>query len=127
MLVSRRLSREPQLQKGAENAPPLAQGSKGKGVAAMQDALEDLGYEMSVSTTPTGFDGIFGQETGRAVRRFQSENALTADGVAGRMTLHKLDAVLMARGLDERDPADVKIDDTSDRMKPVPLRRNSNY
>ena len=127
MLTSRRLGKEPQLQKAAQNAPALAQGARGNGVAAMQDGLADLGYDLRTSTTSTGFDGVFGQETGRAVRRFQSENALASDGVAGRMTLHRLDAVLIARGLDERDPAEVKIQDVSDRMKPVPLRRNSNY
>ena len=127
MLLSRRLGKEPQLQKASENAPPLAQGSSGKGVAAMQEALADLGYEFKISEKPTGFDGIFGSETGRAVRRFQGDNALAADGIAGRMTLGKLDGLMISTGLDERDPALVKASERLDSLKPLPFRRNANY
>ena len=127
MLMSRRLGKEPQLQKASDNNPPLAQGSSGKGVAAMQEALADLGYEFTVSYKPTGFDGIFGQETGRAVRKFQTDNSLQADGIAGRMTLGKLDALMISTGLDERDPGQVRAAERLDSLKPLPLRTNANY
>ena len=127
MLVSRRLGKEPQLQKASENNPPLAQGSSGKGVAAMQEALADLGYEFLISEKPTGFDGIFGSETGRAVRKFQGDNGLKADGLAGKMTLGRLDQLMISTGLDERDPKQVRVSERLDSMKPLPFRRNANY
>lgn len=127
MLVSRRLGKEPQLQKASENAPPLAQGSNGKGVAAMQEALADLGHDFVISEKPTGFDGIFGSETAKVVRKFQADNGLKADGLAGKMTLGRLDALMISTGLDERTPGEVRVSDRLDSLKPLPFRRNANY
>lgn len=127
MLLSLRLGRHPQLQKAANNAPPVAKGAKGEGIAAMQEALADLGMDLSISSGPNGFDGIFGSETDRAVRRFQRENALGADGIAGKLTLHRLDGLLIAGGLDNRNPLEVKAGEAADRIKPLPYRSNSNY
>lgn len=52
----------------------LKRGSKGSHVKELQTALE------------LSADGIFGADTELAVRRFQSENGLTADGVVGTKT-----------------------------------------
>jgi N-acetyl-anhydromuramyl-L-alanine amidase AmpD len=52
----------------------LKRGSKGSHVKELQTALE------------LSADGIFGAGTELAVRRFQSENGLTADGVVGTKT-----------------------------------------
>jgi len=52
----------------------LKLGSKGSHVKELQTALE------------LSADGIFGADTELAVRRFQSENGLTADGVVGTKT-----------------------------------------
>ena len=38
----------------------------------------------------TDLDGIFGPETERAVRAFQSENALSVDGIVGPNTWNSL-------------------------------------
>jgi peptidoglycan hydrolase-like protein with peptidoglycan-binding domain len=127
MLLSLRLGRHAQLQKAANNAPPVAKGATGEGIAAMQEALADLGMDLSISSGPNGFDGIFGSETDRAVRRFQRENALSADGIAGKLTLHRLDGLLIAGGLDNRNPLEVKAGEAADRIKPLPYRSNSNY
>lgn len=127
MLLSLRLGRHAQLQKAANNAPPVARGAKGEGIAALQEGLADLGMDLTISTGPEGFDGIFGSETDRAVRQFQSENALSADGIAGKLTLHKLDGLLILGGFDDRDPVEVKAGEAADRIKPVPFRSNSNY
>ena len=56
----------------------LRRGSRGDGVAMMQEAL---GLEA---------DGIFGRGTERALINWQMDNGLTPDGVAGPMTFEKL-------------------------------------
>ena len=62
----------------------LSYGSTGIDVEAMQRRLKELGYY-------TGkIDGKFGQGTYDAVRLFQSQHGLQADGVAGSQTLNKL-------------------------------------
>ncbi len=58
-------------------------GSSGKAVSTIQQNLYGLGY----GCTP---DGIFGAQTAAAVRAFQSEHGLTADGIAGEKTLTAL-------------------------------------
>ncbi len=84
-----------QLQTAANNAPPLRVGSNGGGVARLQQALVELGHKLPVSVKPDGTaDGKFGPETDKAIRQYQEKNALTADGVAGRDTLHTMDEEL---------------------------------
>ena len=62
----------------------LASGSRGTEVEALQKRLKELGYY-------TGeVDGDFGQGTRAAVRLFQSQHGLTADGIAGSQTIAKL-------------------------------------
>lgn len=56
----------------------LRKGSKGEGVKMMQAALG------------IGADGSFGPGTEKALKAWQTKNGLTADGVAGPMTLAKL-------------------------------------
>lgn len=92
MLTSRRLGSDRQLQQAAANKPPLLRGSKGSGVASMQDLLADLGFALPKTFARGAADGIFGSETEAAVRAFQAKRALKADGVAGAMTLRALDA-----------------------------------
>jgi putative chitinase len=56
----------------------LRKGSRGDGVKMMQEALG------------IGADGAFGPGTERALKAWQAKNGLTADGIAGPMTLAKL-------------------------------------
>jgi putative chitinase len=56
----------------------LRRGSRGEGVAMMQEALGLDG------------DGVFGRGTERALKLWQTDNGLTPDGVAGPMTFEKL-------------------------------------
>lgn len=97
-LVSPRFVGNPQLQAAAQNNPPLRIGSSGQGVKSLQKALLHFGHDMPLSTATNRKppDGIYGNETVATVRRFQGEQALFPDGVAGRDTLTRLDALLIA-------------------------------
>lgn len=59
-------------------------GSRGAEVTAIQEKLQERGlYSGSV-------DGIYGNGTRDAVSKFQKQQGLTADGIAGPQTLKKL-------------------------------------
>ena len=65
------------------NAKLLQRGDTGSAVKTLQQRLVQLGYLSAA-------DGIYGPKTVNAVAAFQRNNGLTADGVAGTMTLNKL-------------------------------------
>lgn len=89
------LCRSPQLSSAARNQPALAFGSRGEGVGILQLVLNDMGYALRRSIcSPGGADGIFGSETRAAVCEFQGNHQLDTDGVAGAMTLQRLDQVV---------------------------------
>ena len=58
----------------------LQNGSKSESVMALQILLNGFGYSCGTA------DGIFGAKTVSAVKKFQSKNKLTADGVVGAST-----------------------------------------
>ena len=60
----------------------LRRGDKGETVKELQKDLISLGYPLP----KYGADGDFGKETEAAVKAFQSENGLKADGVVGEKT-----------------------------------------
>src|SRR5215207_5090990 len=95
-LSSKRFSNNPALEKAANNQPPLKRGVSGGAVKPLQQALHDLGFEMPKSIKKGFPDGIFGSETEAVVKTFQKANALTQDGVAGRDTLTRLDAIFQS-------------------------------
>ena len=66
-------------------ATVLKKGDSGAEVRALQSRLVALGYLTSA-------DGIYGIATYNAVAAFQRKNGLTADGVAGLMTLNRLNS-----------------------------------
>jgi len=65
------------------SAASLKRGSRGPLVAQVQ---QKLGIPA---------DGVFGPQTGRAVRRFQARRHLTVDGVVGSQTAHALGVELV--------------------------------
>lgn len=71
----------------APNKPLLQLGSTGENVVELQEKLIRLGY----SCGDSGADGIFGDDTYRAVRMFQQNNGLDVDGKVGPKTWAKLD------------------------------------
>ena len=62
-----------------EGYSTLRRGMRGEGVKAMQMGLGLVGC-----------DGIFGRGTEQALKRWQADNNLEADGIAGPNTLNKL-------------------------------------
>lgn len=95
-LTSPRFARDARLQKVSDNNPPMKQGERNDSVATVQRALVDLGFAMPI-TTANGTklaDGIFGSETARVVRQFQTINGLDVDGVVGRQTMGRLEQLI---------------------------------
>lgn len=64
----------------------LKLGSTGNEVTALQQRLITLGYLSGAA------DGIFGPRTALALQAFQQKNSLEMDGIAGKLTLAKLNA-----------------------------------
>ena len=62
----------------------LREGDEGDAVRQLQERLRELGYDVSSAT------GYYGTETAAAVRQFQTNNSLTADGIAGQGTQERL-------------------------------------
>ena len=67
--------------------PTVRRGSKGAYVTLAQTELMNAGYSLD----PYGADGDFGKVTEAAVKRFQLDHGLTADGVIGEKTWNALD------------------------------------
>ncbi len=64
---------------------------------ARSDAVRDLQLSLTALGHPADADGIFGLATAAALRRFQTEHGLTADGVAGPQTCARLSEALARR------------------------------
>lgn len=64
----------------------LKKGSKGDDVKQLQKTLIELGY----SVGKYGADGSFGNDTEKAVKKFQKAKGITQDGFVGKNTAHKL-------------------------------------
>jgi len=59
-------------------------GSAGNDVARIQKALKDAGFYQGEP------DGVFGSQTGTAVKNFQAKSGVVADGIVGPATWEKL-------------------------------------
>ena len=62
----------------------LRKGDEGPDVVTLQQALAELGYLTGAA------DGNFGTGTQTAVKKFQQDRGLDADGIAGKMTQEAL-------------------------------------
>lgn len=67
--------------------PELRRGKRFAVIGPVQSVLANY-YNISVG--PSGADGIFGADTEKAVKQFQEENGLKADGIVGEKTMEKL-------------------------------------
>lgn len=68
----------------AVTLPLLGKNSGGNTVRAVQALLNGLGHNAGTA------DGLFGDNTAGAVKRFQAASGIAADGIVGRDTWHKL-------------------------------------
>jgi peptidoglycan hydrolase-like protein with peptidoglycan-binding domain len=73
--------------------PLLKKGSTGEAVKQLQLALKDLGFD------PGAVDGHFGSATESAVKHFQQDRGITADGIVGPITWRNIDEA------DQSEPA----------------------
>lgn len=64
----------------------LKYGSSGDDVKKLQNALVSAGYDVGKS----GADGVYGADTTAAVKKYQQDNGLAVDGIAGNDTLGAL-------------------------------------
>ena len=69
------------------NYASIYPGTTGTRVVLLQNALTQLGYSCGTA------DGKYGAATQKAVKTFQKANALTTDGIAGKKTLMKMEAL----------------------------------
>ena len=73
------------VQAGDDSVSTLSKmGSRGDEVRRIQQKLKSMGYYTG------SVDGIYGSQTKNAVRKFQRDNGLTVDGIAGPKTLSYL-------------------------------------
>lgn len=80
-----------QVSVGAKAATLTRRGSMGDAVFGLQQKLCALGY-------PLTMDGVFGKATDAALRAFQRDHGLAADGIAGPLTLAAIDRALPFNG-----------------------------
>lgn len=64
----------------------LQNGSSGSDVKKLQQSLVAAGYDVGSA----GVDGIYGSATAAAVKKYQQDNGLDVDGIAGDQTLGRL-------------------------------------
>ena len=72
--------------------PIIRRGSRGNYVCIAQDDLNTLGYRTG------GLDGVFGEQTDNAVRRYQSSRGLAVDGIVGCNTWRSLQENVVGTG-----------------------------
>lgn len=77
---------EPKKEVCSVNVPVIRKGDRGYAVITLQGALVAHGYSVGGS----GCDGIFGDATFGAVKRFQTDKHIGVDGIVGQQTWTKL-------------------------------------
>ncbi len=81
--LQRIIALDPTLEVPPESKPILRRGSRGEVVAELQQLLRDNGHPLTI-------DGDFGPATDTAVRQYQANNGLVADGIVGANTWRSL-------------------------------------
>lgn len=88
-LTSPRFAGDPILEACYDDEARLTKGAQGESVRKVQQALIDLGYDLG----PTGADGIYGDFTWNAVKKFKADENLGWEymGDVGPGTMRRLD------------------------------------
>ena len=73
----------------------LRKGSQGDAVKQLQEWLNKLGYDCGVA------DGKYGDKTASAVKRYQQDHKLTADGIAGDKTQASIALEIAKLGIED--------------------------
>ena len=90
------------VQSGDDSVSTLSKmGSRGDEVRRIQQKLKNWGYYTG------SVDGIYGSQTQNAVRKFQRDNGLTVDGIAGPKTLSYLGITSGSSGSGQYNSNDV--------------------
>lgn len=89
----------------APSESTLRNGDEGDAVEQMQTNLIRLGYDCG----RWGADGDFGDATEMALKKFQQEHGLTADGIYGEKTREAMDKAIASLEQAKDDPRHIKI------------------
>lgn len=90
------------VQSGDDSVSTLSKmGSRGDEVRRIQQKLKSMGYYTG------SVDGIYGTQTQSAVKKFQRDNGLTVDGIAGPKTLSYLGITSGSSGSGQYNSNDV--------------------
>ena len=95
---------DPDLLPETTKRPTLRKGNKNKYVTQMQTILAGLGYNLGIC----GIDGDYGTSTEAAVKAFQLDHGLDADGICGPKTWAALDAAQAEEGQKGQEPEEVR-------------------
>ena len=85
----------------------LRKGSQGDAVKQLQEWLNQLGYDCGTA------DGKYGDKTANAVKRYQQDHKLTAEGIAGDKTQASIALEIAKQGISGGD------NDTGDNLPKV--------
>ena len=95
--------------------PVLKKGSNDPSVRDLQAALKALGHD------PGPIDGLFGPTTEAAVKAFQQEREIAADGVVGRVTWINIDEADQSEPILRIGSTGLPVRRAQKRMRNVPV------
>ncbi|SDW43677.1 N-acetylmuramoyl-L-alanine amidase [Marinococcus luteus] len=99
---------EPEETNESEDTDSLSEGMSSDRIQALQEDLNEAGFH--VTDEPTTY---FGPKTKEAVKEFQEDNDLTADGAAGTKTLSALEGVLKTKQEAEKKESEEESEEAS--------------
>lgn len=82
--------------KGSYRGTPLRKGDRGDDVQLLQQQLNAISVNYPLIQPIFPIDGIYGEDTENAVRVFQRQFNLTADGIVGKSTWYKINYIYIA-------------------------------
>lgn len=99
-------------------SPTLSKNSKGEDVITLQKKLYLIGYEI------TEIDGIFGNETERAVLAFQKDQEISATGIVTNVTWRALQKAKPIKGRELPSTKSASVKTVKDPKNSAPINKN---